>query len=177
MLIDEAASGNYAPLGSQFKMTMLAMADALALGMHNAVMCTEDIPFYDTANIDYAAIEASYMGVLQLEALKAICSVWPAGPIDPDFKAPLSGDLPVLLLSGDADPITPPRYAEMAATALANSRHLVGQHQGHGQIAVGCMPRIVARFIDTADAADLDTDCVERSFVMPFFVDFSGPMP
>ncbi|NNF40864.1 MAG: alpha/beta hydrolase [Woeseiaceae bacterium] len=177
LLIAEAAGGNHVPLASQFKMTMLAMADALALGMHNAIMCSEDIPFYDTANIDYAAIEASYMGLLQLEALQAICSVWPAGPIDPKFKVPLSGDLPVLLLSGDADPITPPRYAEMAATELANSRHLVGEHQGHGQITVGCMPRLVARFIETADAAELDAECLERSFVMPFFVDFSGPMP
>ena len=177
LLINEAGDGNFVPLGSQFMMTATAISDALSLGMHNTIMCTEDIPFLDKKEIDYDGIAASYMGVFQLSALEAICSVWPEGPIDPGFKAPLSTDLPVLLLSGDADPITPPRYAEMAAVNFSNARHLIGRHQGHGQIGVGCNRRIVAAFIDAADPAVIDAECLERSFVMPFFLDFSGPLP
>ncbi len=177
LLIHEAGGGNFVPLGSQYMMTMIAMTDALSLGMHNAVMCTEDVPFYDETRIDYEQLEASYMGTFQLDALRAICSVWPAGPIDDAFKAPLATDIPVLLLSGDSDPITPPRYADMAAVDLNNARHLTGEGQGHGQISVGCTARIVADFIDTADLANLDVECLKRSFVMPFFLDFSGPNP
>jgi len=177
LLIDEAGNGNYVPLASQYRMTMMAMTDALSLGMHNTIMCTEDIPFYDKTTIDYDGIEASYIGTMQLRALEAICSVWPEGPIDPEFKVPLATDLPVLLLSGDADPITPPRYAELAAVDLVRARHLIGKHQGHGQIGVGCTRRIVARFVAGADPANLDPDCLERSFIMPFFLDFSGPLP
>jgi pimeloyl-ACP methyl ester carboxylesterase len=177
LLIHEAGNGNFVPLASHYKMTMDAMTDTLSLGMHNAIMCAEDVPFYDKTRIDYESIEASYMGVLQLDALEAICSVWPEGPIDPQFKEPLSTELPVLLLSGDADPITPPRYADMAAVDLANARHLIGRHQGHGQIVVGCTHRVVARFIEAADAQGLDAECLQRSFVMPFFLDFSGPLP
>ncbi len=177
LLINEAGKGNYVPVGGQFMMTMIAMMDALSLGMHNSVMCAEDVPFYDKAAIDFDAIEASYMGNFQMDALEAICSVWPSGPIDDEFKVPLKTDLPVLLLSGDADPITPPRYADLAAVDLSNAAHLIGKDQGHGQIAVGCTPKIVADFIDTADPASLDTECMERSFVMPFFLDFSGPNP
>ena len=177
LFVHEAGERRYRPLASQFAMTMIALTDALSIGMHNSVMCTEDVPFYDTDSIDYDALAQSYMGPLQLEALNAICSVWPAGPIDEDFKAPLATDLPVLLLSGDADPITPPSYAEQAMVELSNGRHLVGIHQGHGQITVGCMPRIVADFVSAASADDLETDCMQRSFVMPFFTDFSGPAP
>jgi pimeloyl-ACP methyl ester carboxylesterase len=177
LLVNEAGNGNFVPLGSQFQMTATALADALSLGMHNAVMCTEDIPFLDRTTIDHAALVASYMGTFQLEALEAICSIWPAGPIDSQFKVPLATDLPVLLLSGDADPITPPRYAELAAIDLANAALLVGKDQGHGQIAIGCMPRLVADFIETADPGSLDASCLERSFVMPFFLDFTGPSP
>lgn len=177
LLINEAGQGNYVPLGSQFMMTMISMRDALSLGMHNAIVCTEDVPFYDPDNIDYTGLEASYMGALQLDALQAICSVWPAGPIDADFKTPLATDIPVLLLSGDADPITPPRYADMAAVDLENATHLIGKHQGHGQVGVGCTPRLIARFIETADPLALDASCLERSFVMPYFLDFSGPRP
>jgi pimeloyl-ACP methyl ester carboxylesterase len=177
LLIHEAGKGNYVPLGSQFKMTMIAMLDALSLGMHNTIMCTEDVPFYDKSAIDYDALAASYMGAFQLDALEAICSVWPAGPIDDEFKVALLTTAPVLLLSGDADPITPPRYADLAAIDLENATHLIGRNQGHGQISVGCMPRLVADFIETADPATLDAECMDRSFVMPFFLDFSGPNP
>ncbi len=177
LLVHEAANGNFVPLASQYQMTVIALVDALALGMHNSIMCNEDVPFYDKTTIDYEALAASYMGTFQLEALEAICSVWPEGPVDPEFKVPLATDIPVLLLSGDADPITPPGYARLAMVDLANKKHLVGENQGHGQIAVGCTRRIVANFIDTADLDGLDTDCLERSFVMPFFLDFSGPSP
>lgn len=177
LLIHEASEGRYVPLGSQFLMTMIAMTDAMSLGMHNSVMCAEDVPFYDDAKIDFDSLERSYMGAFQLEALRAICSVWPAGPTDDGFKLPLDTDLPVLLLSGDVDPITPPRYAELAAVDLANATHLIGKDQGHGQIAVGCTPRLVADFVDSADPQGLDASCLERSFVMPFFLDFSGPGP
>ena len=177
LLIDEAGRGNFRPLASQFMLMAISMRDALALGMHNAVMCTEDVPFLDPTTIDNAGIAASYMGAFQLETLQAMCDIWPAGPIDPEFKMPLDTDIPFLLLSGDADPITPPRYAEMAALDLKNATHLVGRHQGHGQIVVGCMGGIVADFVASADPANLDTECMERSFVMPFFLDFSGPAP
>jgi len=177
LLISEAGKGNFLPLASQYQMTIIAMSDALAIGMHNAIMCTEDVPFLDDATIDYDGIAETYMGSMQLSTLKAICSVWPAGPIDTDFKSPLATDLPVLLLSGDADPITPPRYAELAAVELNRTRHLVGKHQGHGQIAVGCTKRLVAGFVEAADPETIDATCLERSFVMPFFLDFSGPMP
>jgi len=177
LLIHEAGAGNYVPLGSQFMMTMISMMDALSLGMHNAVMCAEDVPFYDKEAIDHEALTASYMGAFQLDALEAICSVWPAGPVDDDMKQPLTSSLPVLLLSGDADPITPPRYADLAAVSLTNAVHLVGKHQGHGQLGVGCTPRIIADFIAAADPESVDATCLERSFVMPFFLDFSGPNP
>lgn len=177
LLLDEAGKGNYGPLASQYQMTLISMSDQLALGMHNAVMCSEDVPFYDRTTIDYEGLQNSYMGALQLESLQTICSVWPAGPVDTEFKAPLASDVPVLLLSGDADPITPPAYAELARVDLQNDRHLVGKHQGHGQIIVGCTPRLVATFVETADPQAIDESCLERSFVMPFFLDFSGPEP
>ena len=145
--------------------------------MHNSVVCTEDVPFYRDDNIDMAALDASYMGPDQLRALEAICSVWPSGIIDDDLRQPLEYDGPVLLLSGDADPITPPGYAIDAMGALRNARHIALPRQGHGVIGIGCMPRLVADFVESRDAEALDSDCLDRAFVMPFFVDFAGPTP
>ncbi len=177
LLIHEAANGNWVPLAAQFQMTVVSLAEALSIGMHNAILCSEDTPFYDRTAIDSAGLVSSYIGPVQLEAIDTICSVWPAGIVDDGFKAPLATTIPVLLLSGDADPITPPRYADLAAVDLGNARHLIGKGQGHGQIAVGCMPNVLEDFVATADLDALDASCLERAYVMPFFLDFSGPPP
>lgn len=177
LLISEAADGNYAPLAAQYQMTVASLSESLAIGMHNTVMCSEDAPFYDNLTIDTQALGASYIGAVQLDALEAICSIWPAGPVDADFKRPLAIDTPTLLLSGSADPITPPAYADIAARNLKRAWLLTLEHQGHGQIAVGCMPRVVERFIDNATLKGIDASCREQAFVMPFFLDFGGPAP
>lgn len=178
LLIHEAAAGNYRPLASQFLMAARSMLDALSIGMHNAVVCTEDAPFFSGENVSRGELESTYLGAVQLDTLEAICSVWPRGVLDDDLRTALATDTPVLLLSGAADPVTPPRFAELAAVELSNSRHLVGVDQGHGQAARTCIPEIMAEFVATATLAELDEDCLaERQFAMPFFLDFTGPSP
>lgn len=178
LLIHEAAQGEYRPLAAQFLMTVSALADALSIGMHNAVVCTEDAPFFDDQGLRREQLEATYMGAVQLDSLVAICSAWPRGVLDDDLRKPLETAIPVLLLSGDADPITPPGFAEMAAARLTNSRHLVGHDQGHGQAGRTCIPDMMAEFIDAASVAGLDESCLaDRQFAMPFFLDYTGPSP
>jgi pimeloyl-ACP methyl ester carboxylesterase len=175
--ITEAANGNYVPLAAQFMLTASSLNEALNIGMHNAVMCTEDIPFIDFAAVDQAAIEASYLGPLQLEAIRTMCSTWPQGPMDEDLLTPLATDIPVLLLSGDADPVTPPRYAQLAAVDLEKAWLLTGTNQGHGLGIVGCMPRVIGGFVEAATLEDGAADCLGDAFAMPFFLDFTGPKP
>ncbi len=175
--IAAAAEGNYTPLAAQFQLTAASLNEALNIGMHNAVMCTEDIPFIDFGAVDQAAIDASYLGPLQLEAIKTMCSVWPQGPMDDDLLTPLATDIPVLLLSGDADPITPPRYAELAAVDLDRAWLLTGTNQGHGLGVVGCMPRVIGSFVAAMALEHGVADCLGDAFAMPFFLDFSGPTP
>jgi len=177
LLIAEAANENYTPFAAQFMMIAESISEAINIGMHNAVICTEDAPHFAAAGISRAMLEDTYIGPLQLDALEAMCSVWPLGVIDADFKAPVASDIPVLLLSGEIDPVTPAVNGELAAVALSNARHLVGEHQGHGQAPRGCMPRVIDQFIDSARVDALDTQCLERLHAMPFFLDYSGPPP
>ena len=181
LLVHEAAAGNLEPLASQYLMVSESLSEALSIGMHNAVVCTEDAPFFDGERVEREALEATYIGPVQLDALEAMCAVWPAGVMDGGLRTPVATDKPVLLLSGDADPITPPRFAELAAVEMRNRVLLVGTDQGHGQAARTCIPEIMADFIDAAsvDAIDeADRECVAtRQFAMPFFLDYTGPAP
>jgi pimeloyl-ACP methyl ester carboxylesterase len=177
LLVDEAANGNYTPLAAQFLQIAESMSDALALGMHNSIVCTEDVPFIDPAAISEEALAQTYIGPVQADALAAICSTWPRGPIDDDFKTPVASDKPVLMLSGEADPITPPYFADQVALSLDNVMHITGAQQGHGQAMRGCMPDILGRFVETASLEELGEDCFNTVFSMPFFLDFTGPSP
>ena len=91
--------------------------------------------------------------------------------------SPSNSDIPVLLLSGEADPVTPWSYAERAMATLSNSRPLVLKGQGHGQIGTGCMPQLLGEFIANPDPLALDAECIERTKPTGFFLDFNGPSP
>ncbi|HEX2140334.1 MAG TPA: alpha/beta hydrolase, partial [Woeseiaceae bacterium] len=177
LLIHEAFGENYRPIAAQYLMSARSLAESLSIGMHNAVVCTEDAPFFRRENVSREDLESTYIGPLQLEALKAICGVWPRGVLDPNLREPLATDAPVLLLSGSADPITPPRFAELAAIEMSNKRLLTGTHQGHGQLTRSCIPQIMAKFVDSASFEGMDETCLQRQFAMPFFLDFTGPAP
>jgi pimeloyl-ACP methyl ester carboxylesterase len=176
-LIHRAAEGDLAPLAAQTVMTARQVGDQLASGMQNTVICSEDVPFFSASHIDSAALSRTYQGTDQLDAFQEICKLWPKGPVDADLHSPLHSDIPTLLLSGEADPVTPPADAERAALGLAHHRHLILSGEGHGQVATGCVPRLMAEFLDSDNPAALDASCLRRHGPAPFFVSLTGPAP
>jgi pimeloyl-ACP methyl ester carboxylesterase len=177
LLLKEAVNGNPTPMLAQTLMISSSINEALALGMHNAVVCAEDIPFIDDPESYRQELEKTFLGTMMLDSLTAICDVWPAGIIDDDFKTPVISDKPVLLLSGEADPITPPSYAEQAMATLSNSQHIELIGQGHGQLGNGCVPKLLGEFIANPDSLPLDKSCAELTQPVGFFLDFNGPAP
>ncbi len=177
LLIHGAARGELAPLAAQAVMTARQVGDQLAIGMQNSVVCSEDWPRYPGMQIDRAALAKTYQGTDQLDGLEEICLLWPRGPVAADMYAPLRSDVPTLLLSGEADPVTPPAAAERAARGLTRHRHLILSGEGHGQLATACVPRLMADFLDDPRPAQLDAGCLKRHRPKPFFVNVSGPAP
>lgn len=178
LLIDEAAARqNFTPLAAQAEMVSAELLKALAYGMHNSVVCSEDLPFLDRAALDMPALRSSYLGAVMLEGLEAMCSVWPRGPVDPAFKEPLRAATPTLLLSGSLDPVTPPAYGAMAAVGLTDHAHIVFAGQGHIQLRLTCGQSLVRRFLEAGTAAGLDASCADAVGPAPFFLGFSGGAP
>jgi pimeloyl-ACP methyl ester carboxylesterase len=177
VLIHEAAHGKLRPIAAQSVMNVRQIADQLANGMQYSVICSEDEPLFAAANMDRAAIAKTYQGSDLTDAVHEICKLWPRGPVDTDLHAPLLSDIPTLLLSGEADPVTPPADAERAAVGLTRHRHLELKGEGHGQLATGCMPIILADFLDSAAPERLDASCLARHMPEPFFLSMTGPAP
>jgi pimeloyl-ACP methyl ester carboxylesterase len=140
------------------------------------VLCAEDYPFYSAEEAERHNA-GTYLGDQQTLALEQVCSVWPQAAVPGDIHQPLPSEVPVLLLSGEADPVTPPSNAELAARSLPNSLHVILPGRGHGVVHRGCVPDMAAEFVETGSVQGLDVDCAVESRPLPFFVNFAGPQP
>ncbi len=138
-----------------------------------SVICSEDV---DGVKRD-PAMTGSLLGNDLVGTLITQCETWPRGVRPADFHQPLSGDVPVLLLAGELDPVTPPAYAYAVAKTLPHGRVLVLRGQGHNVIGAGCMPKLFAQFLDTADARALDAKCLDTLAYTPPFTSFNGWTP
>jgi len=172
-----AESANFIPLASQFLMVNRSYGDAVAYGMHNSVVCSEDVPFWDLSKVNRAELEKTFLGTAQLDGLKSICSIWPRGTIDPDFHAELHSDVPALLLSGGNDPVTPPADAEQAKRGFIHSVHVVIDGLGHGQLTAPCVDHVMQTFVSKGAIDGLDVSCVKSDVPLPFFLTVGGPSP
>lgn len=176
-LHEAAHKNNYLPIASNALRMLHNVTTAMAYGMHNAVLCTEDAPFYSRQRINPADLEATYIGRDMYDTLNTLCAGWPEGLRDADIKTAIKSDVPTLILSGEHDPITPPAWGEAVLQGLGNARHIIAPGQGHGTIARGCMPRLIDEFIESADPQSLDTQCIEDLKPFPFFLNLLGPKP
>lgn len=172
LILHDAAQGRYETLLSQARALSGDVGDSMALGMHLSVSCTED-PEIRSRPED----ENTIMGNSIAEFIQTQCAVWPKGTRDPDFRKPLSGDVPVLAISGELDPVTPPRYGDEVVKTLPKGRHLVLPGQGHSVLTTGCMPKLYAQFVETADAKALDAECLKRLKASPPFAGYYGWEP
>lgn len=162
----EAGAGRPEVLMAQAAMIQNLVGEQFAFGLQLSVICAEDA---DRLRVD-PADAGTLLGTAFVGTLLAQCEVWPKGQRPADFNAPVASDRPVLLFSGELDPVTPPRYGDAVARHLPNGRHVVAPGQGHNVFGSGCAPQLMGRFIATADARDLDASCLERLAPPPPFV-------
>lgn len=174
VLLEQASLGDWQPLASQALMQVQNLDELIARGMELSVICSEDAPFFPQ-NIDQTD---TLLGQLLIELTQAQCAVWPRGTVPNDFHEPLNNDqVPVLLLSGEYDPVTPPAYGDLAAEQFSRSMHWVIPGRGHSVLRHGCLPDQMAMFFEDADFSNLDTECINSIGPMPFFLSMTGPSP
>ncbi|MFC4763678.1 alpha/beta hydrolase [Dyella koreensis] len=171
--IDAAAHGDVGPLLGQAKLLSGDLSDTMNGGMQSSVICSEDADLLSPRPQDAHTI----LGTRMIDALQAVCAVWPKGTRPADFHEPLKSDKPILLLSGEYDPVTPPRYGDEVLKGLGNARHFVLRGQGHNVINAGCAPELVKHFVEDLAPAKLDAKCLDRLHATPQFIDFNGAAP
>lgn len=138
----------------------------LRLGFLLSVTCTEDVSRITPDEIERETA-GTYLGDSRVREQIAACANWPHGPLPAGYDDPVRSDVPVFLLSGTVDPVSPSHFAADAARYLSHSIHVLapGAHVPNGP----CIDSMERAFLDAASPAAVDTSCV-RMMSLPTFV-------
>lgn len=147
-------------------------------GAHYAVVCSGELrrnPLPPTA-----AASDPFFRDYASQLMKTICADW---PVTADVELlppanPAAASIPVLMLSGALDPITPPSMAASTALEFANNRHLIIARGGHMNSAKNCVRELIDDFIDDPDATlaqqQFAQRCEQQNYQQPFIVNRLG---
>jgi pimeloyl-ACP methyl ester carboxylesterase len=133
----------------------------LSHGLFFSVECHDEFPDNRQAEIDRAATELPrYRNFILSNLPLTVCPSWPVSPIPDRSNAPVGSDVPILMLSGELDALTPPQWAKQAATNLPKAVQIEFRGVGHGVLeAHGCADLIVERFLNDPIRSPVD-DCL-----------------
>jgi len=172
LIVHAAASGDFGPYLASAIPNDRSHPNPIADGMYLSVTAAEDAPF-----IDFAAAEklnaGNIFGNYRVFQQTRACALWPRAKIPADFGEPIKSAVPVLLVSGNLDPVTPPEWAESVARHLTNSRHVVLPSGAHLPDALSNMEKldeVFLAFLDNPDPRKLDVSGLAKMQPPPFSV-------
>ena len=167
LLIHVGAEGNLGPIiGTAFQ--VISQIDSkIARGMQFSVICAEDTPFITEDDLKKANSNSFYGDARTRPTIRA-CAEWTSAKVPASFLDPVKSDVPVLLISGELDPVTPPWLAEGAARTLSRSKVVAIKNGTH--TSYECIENLVADFIDKGTTEGLDYSCVDKISRPPFAI-------
>jgi len=166
-IIAAASEGDYGTIGL-LQGALLVQLDLVSTGMQLAVQCHEEVPFGTPESLVAAVEEHPLMrGFLERSPTLGpdvieLCERWSEGEPDAEENAPVTSDIPTLILAGEFDPITPPRWGEAIASSLPNAHFYAFPYTGHGVVnSQACGAGVMLAFLDDPFAAP-NTGCIDE---------------
>jgi pimeloyl-ACP methyl ester carboxylesterase len=167
--ISEAAKENYQPIMGLYALTI--DSTGIAMGMHASVVCGEDWQRLTSSQRD--ATMQTYFGKEMVTSFEKICAIWNIPAVAADFSAPISSDIPTLVLSGELDPATPPSWGELAMEKLTNARHFIAPYATHGVAHQSCGNELIDELVETGSVQGLDPECLSKDVSRNFYLNAS----
>jgi hypothetical protein len=162
--LHQAAQGDFVPLAEaalRYRRNIVATGSN---GMYLSITCAEDLPWIKPGEGERLAKE-TFLGDYRLKQQREACALWPRARIESNYSEPVRSSLPVLIFTGQWDPVTPPSNGERVARYLPNSLHVVVPHGGHGfggLEGLDCIERLNTEFVEKGTVQGLDTACVKN---------------
>ena len=160
LLMTRAAAGDREPFQSAIARVRQELVPRLALGLHLAVFCNEDVPFFSTPRKDAGSL-------LRMEYERA-CRGWPRAELPEDFRTSVRVNKPALLISGEWDPVTSPRWTRLAADQFRPSQVVLVPKEGHILYRLNdCVGAMTREFLDNGHA---DSSCAAQAVPPPYMI-------
>jgi pimeloyl-ACP methyl ester carboxylesterase len=164
-MISHAEQEDYSLLATLLALTSeQAYKMNIADAMHFSVICNEDWRLISATDREATP---PFFGFNPLQDKVAICDFWPTAILPDDYWEPIRSPAPALLLSGKYDPVTPEVWANTVAETLPNATTLFIAGGNHGVSMEGCMPQVIAQFIERASMDSVNKDCIAHIKSLP----------
>ena len=165
--IDEAAHGRWDVLLAMDSEMNTGTARAMAWGATLSVLCADQMPAdqMPAAESQPAAAEG-FTGDSYRRFWQTACTHWPYAATSTASRAPLRSRVPVLILSGGLDPITPPASGTVVAAQFETALHAIAPEAAHNVSDLGCAPSVLRVFLDSTSTTDTDVSCL-RTYHRP----------
>lgn len=173
-----AAQGNYTPLAESAIFYRQQIVATGSNGMYLSVTCAEDLPWIKAGEGERNG-ENTFLGDYRLRQQREACALWTRGEIPKDYAAPTRSDVPVLILTGEWDPVTSPFYGDRVAKYLPNNLHIIVPSGGHGfggLERLNCLSKLADDFINKGSVKGLDTSCVKEIRRKSFLLKLAEPV-
>jgi pimeloyl-ACP methyl ester carboxylesterase len=158
---------------SQAMSSVFDIAGSVDSGVYYAVQCSGEAGFSSAEAIETQSeylhpLVRDYLDGGSLAMLQA-CAEWPVAAPDPAQNEAVVSDVPVLLLSGTFDPITPPSLATLAAESLSNGYAYEFRDAAHGTLnSSPCAQEVAFAFVK--NLAEPSASCLQEEPASPFAV-------
>ena len=164
LLLHRAAEGNFEPLANQALFYRRVLVGTGSNGMYLSITCAEDLPGIKPGEGERLGAN-TFLGDYRLRQQREACALWPRAQVERNYTAPVRVDVPVLILTGEWDPVTPPANGDRIAKNLPNSLHIVVPHGAHGLgglEGIDCVLGLTTGFVEQGTTKGLDTSCVKN---------------
>ncbi|MGY2078626.1 alpha/beta hydrolase [Modestobacter sp. SYSU DS0657] len=165
-VIEAAANDEFGTIGLLLS-AFTQQLDMVSVGQQLAVQCQEEVSFSDPdavadAVAEHPLVESFFASTPTMgPGIFDVCASWDAGEPGPAENEALSSDLPTLVLAGELDPITPPRWGEQLAEELGNAVYVEFPATGHGSVGTHeCAVQLTREFLADPNS-EPDTSCVD----------------
>lgn len=160
LLLRNARAGDYAPFAQAALDSGRGGRSFIPLAMLLSFTCSEDVSRIDPVEIA-AATAGTFVGDQRVRGQMTACSAWPKARLAASYFKPFSSQVPVLLVSGLHDPVTPPEWGEEARKTFPRGVHVI-TNGAHADITP-CVEILAAALFRSETLSKRDAHCHQEA--------------
>ncbi len=157
-IVTQFNKGNYDPMTTVMLSIKKSYLKGVYDGMTLCVICHEDYPAL--TRLTKQTKTETFLGDYWIYRVTNSCEIWNPKKREVQKTKISKQNTPVLIISGNRDGATPPKYGEEVLKLFSNGTHVVvnaGSHSFDGMR--NCVENIISDFVLSGQTKDLNTNC------------------